>query len=235
MIKHYIKKFFNYSWIIRFLPIIIWFNFRNLPFKQAIKLPILLYKPKLVNTSGNIIIDAPIKFGMIILGINNVKIYPNDGIVIENKGSITFKGRVSIGNNSAIAVGSCGHLIFEDHFISTCSLKLVCYHNIYFEKDVLIGWNNLICDCDFHKLTYIAGGQSKGYGNITIRHNCWIANGCKIYKNVEIPPYCVVGADTILYKPIKCESYSLICNARSIDIKYNGIYLDRNNDKITDI
>lgn len=235
MIRSYIREIWYNRWIIRFLPAIIYFNFKNLPFRQAIKLPILLYKPKFSETFGRIVIDVPVKFGMIRLGVNGVSIYPNDGIVIDNRGTITFKGRVSIGNHSAIAVGPKGQLVFEDNFRATCGLKLVCYHDIYFEKNVLIGWNSMICDFDFHKLTYLKGGYSKGYGKIKIGHNTWIANGCKIYKNVEIPPYCVVGADTILNQQVKCEPYSLICNSRPIEIKIQGVYRNRDDDVIDDI
>lgn len=235
MIRSYIRKIWQNRWIIRFLPAIIWFNFKHLPFRQAIKLPILLYKPKFANTSGRIVIDAAIRFGMIRLGVNEVSIYPNDGIMIDNKGSITFRGGVSIGNRSAIAVGPKGQLVFEDNLIATCALKLVCYHDIYFEKDILIGWNTMLCDFDFHKLSYLKGGYSKGYGRIRIGHNTWIANGCKIYKNVEIPPFCVVGADTILKKPVKCESYTLICNSRPVEIKNQGVYRNYADDIIDDI
>ena len=36
----------------------VYFNFHHLPFKQAIFLPLILYKPQLVSTKGKIIIDG---------------------------------------------------------------------------------------------------------------------------------------------------------------------------------
>lgn len=36
----------------------IYFNFHHLPLKQAIFLPIILYKPQFVSTKGKIIIDS---------------------------------------------------------------------------------------------------------------------------------------------------------------------------------
>ena len=47
--------------IIKAVPYIfqtIYFNFHYLPFKQAIFLPIILYKPQFVSTKGKIIIDG---------------------------------------------------------------------------------------------------------------------------------------------------------------------------------
>ena len=64
----------------------IWFNFHYLPFKQAIKLPILLYKPKIIASKGSIIIKGEIKPFMIKLGIPQIFIYPNTGVMFENWG-----------------------------------------------------------------------------------------------------------------------------------------------------
>lgn len=229
-----IKIIWQKRWVIRALPVSIWFNFKTLPFSQAVRLPILLYKPKFASTSGKIIIDSPVKFGMIKLGCNCVSIYPNDGIVYENNGVITFKGRATIGNNSAIAIGHHGHLVIDDFFRATTTLKLICYNKIHFEKEVLVGWNCLFTDTDFHKLTFAnaGGGYSRGFGEIRIGHNCWIANGCKIYKNINIPANCVIASDTVLYKTIDCEPYSLIGNDAPIKVKATGIFHNWKDDKI---
>lgn len=59
MIKKIWKKRRLFKYIIHSL----YFNFHYLPFKQAIKLPILLYKPDLLSTKGKIILDCnDIKF-----------------------------------------------------------------------------------------------------------------------------------------------------------------------------
>lgn len=53
---------------------ILYFNFKYLPFRQALKIPILLYKPHFMGLSGKINIEGPISFGMISLGFNHVPI-----------------------------------------------------------------------------------------------------------------------------------------------------------------
>ncbi len=56
----------------------IYFNFHYLPIRQAIRLPILLYKPKFKKLKGKIIIDSPkLKYGMVKLGFEKVSVYPN--------------------------------------------------------------------------------------------------------------------------------------------------------------
>ncbi len=220
------------SWILRSLPYTIWFNFKTLPFKQAIKLPIVFYKPRFFKTSGKIIIEGDVRRCMIRLGNNGVSIYPNSGIAFDNKGTIIFKGKALIGNDSAISVGENGILTIGSDLISTCSLKLVCYNRVDIADRVTLGWNTFVCDTDFHIATYSDGRQPQGYGQITIGHDTWIANNCKLYKNVSIPPCCVVGADTILMKSPDCGENSLICNERSTIVKVRGIKYVRENDHI---
>lgn len=220
-------------WILRAIFPSIFFNLRHLPLTQAVHLPILIYKTKLVTQSGSFRIDGPVRFGMIRLGVNIAHIFPDNGIVIENTGTIVFKGNTVIGNDSALCVGKDGVLTFGTNFNATCGFRIVCFHFIAFDENVLVGWNNLITDTDFHMLKFVnRGGYSKGYGFIQVGHDVWIANGCKIYKNVSIPHSCIVGADTILHRSITCNPYSLITNQRATIIKADGIFHDKNDDKI---
>jgi acetyltransferase-like isoleucine patch superfamily enzyme len=184
--------------------------------------------------SGKIIINSPARFGMITLGRFLVGIYPNSGFVLENRGTLEFYGRVHIGNDSALSIGKTGRLSFGDNFTATCGFRIACFHNIRFNENVLIGWNNLFSDMDFHKLTKVnGGGYSKGYGTIEIGHDTWIANGCKIYKNVKLPPHSVVSADTIITNYSSEEEYILLGNNRDVVIRKSGIYRDKDNDNVS--
>ncbi len=220
------NKISRNRWKLRALLPSIIFNLRYLPFSQAIHMPIWIYKGKQKNMTGKIRICGPVKFGMIRLGVNLVSIYPNSGISLEIRGQLTFKGKTSIGNNSAISVGETGELEFGDNFISTCGLKLACLHSVTFDENVLIGWNTQIIDSDFHAIKYDDGRKSKGYGAVNVGKNVWIANNCKIYKNVSIPDHCVVGADTILHKSVDIPSNSLITNKIETIVKVQGIRYD---------
>lgn len=68
-------------------------------------MPIWLRKAHLVKCGGKIIIELDhIKTGMIRLGGYGVSIYPDSGIIFENRGMIIFKGRCGIGNSSGISI-----------------------------------------------------------------------------------------------------------------------------------
>lgn len=141
MTKSVLKKIWENRWILRSIIQSIFFNFYYLPFRQAIKLPILLYKPHFITLKGKVIISSPIvKTGMIRLGKRIVPIYPNNGIIFENNGgTIEFKGKCVIGNNSAISIGEKAKIEIGNKFVATTTLKIISCHHITFGEKVLVG------------------------------------------------------------------------------------------------
>src|SRR5574344_485775 len=137
--KKWLLKFFRDSWLLWNLPKTFWFNFHYLPIKQAIKLPIWLRKPHFVKCGGKIIIESgSIKTGMIRLGTYGVSIYPDSGIIFENRGTIIFNGHGSIGNFSGISVGGGGILKIGSDVTMSAAIKLVCYDRVTIEDRGLI-------------------------------------------------------------------------------------------------
>lgn len=223
-------------WLLRFLPHILFFNFKMLPFNQAVKLPIWLYKPKFGKLTGAVVLDIPlkdVKMGMIKLGEFSVNIYPNSGVMLDIRGHIVFKGKCHIGNNSYISVGEKGVLEFGDAFSSTTSLKLCCYNSIKFGNHDLIGWDCLFMDTDFHRLTYTDGRMNRGYGPIIIGDEVWVANGCKVFKNTSIPSKCVISSGSNISGDISYPQYSVIGPNTGIIVKRERIYRNWKNDVIS--
>ena len=211
--KHIIQKIKNNYWVLRYLPQTIYFNFHYLPFSQAIHMPILLYKPKFVKLKGSIIIESEkIHTGMIKLGVNNVSIYPNNGISIELDGNIHFKGTCNIGNNSALSIKNkvCG-VTFGDNFNATKSLKLVCYNSITIGKDVLVGWNCIICDTDFHTIINLKNKKESIQSKpIVIGNHVWIAHNCCIHKGSNIPNNTIIAAKSLVNTDLDIPSFSIV-------------------------
>lgn len=228
-----IKKIWQYRWIFRSLIKTLYFNFHYLPFRQAIKLPILLYKPKLLKCKGTIEIKGHVKFGMIKLGVYNVSIYPNTGIVFENHGGkVIFNGECSIGNNSFVSIGNKGCIIFGKQFSASTSIKIASYHYIKFEDCVRVGWDCMFLDTDFHKMKKLNGGYTKGFGSIVIGERTWIGSKCVLLKKTNVPKYTTISAGTILNKKIDVPEYSVIGSENNIIIKSTGLYRDINDDTI---
>ena len=211
----------------------IYFNFHYLSFAQAIHLPILLYKPKFLALKGRVEITGELKFGMIKLGFPEVSIYPNTGIMIENHGgTIVFQGSCSIGNNSSISVGERGKCVFGTRMQATTTFRLACYHSIIIGDNCSFGWDCLVMDTDFHRLTKPDRGYSKGYGPVKIGANNWFGTGCLIMKRTETPDFCTISARTVLTGGIDVPAYSVIGQKQELEIKMTNAWRNRDDDGI---
>ena len=58
MIKRIFNKVKQDAWVLKYIIPTIYFNFHYLPFKQAIRLPVFLRKPKLLTLKGRVIIQT---------------------------------------------------------------------------------------------------------------------------------------------------------------------------------
>lgn len=217
MLSSIIKNIFSKLWVLRSLPKTIYFNFHYLPFRQAVKLPILLYRPHFQTLGGSVKIESNnIKRGMICLGVYDVNIYPNNGIMLDIRGSITFKGSCRIGNASYITSNG-GNIVIGDNFHATTSLRLINYDRIIIGDNVLFGWNCMVCDNDFHKVIDITNGHEFPVkGEINIGNNVWIANGCHIMKKSSIPSNTVISARSLVNKNLETPEYSLVAGTPAV-------------------
>lgn len=187
--------------VLLYLPWSIYFCIRCLPFKQAMKLPVLLYKPKLRLDGGRVRIVGDIFPGMIRMGFPYVSIYPSSGIRIENHGSIVFNGSCHIGNGSAISTGKEGQIYFGNNFGATAAVKLICYDSITFGNDTLIGWESIICDSDLHEYETSAG-VSQLTAPIVIGNNNWFAMQCIALKGSRTEDDCIFAARSLVNRDL---------------------------------
>ena len=187
----------------------LWFNIKYLPFKQAIKLPILLYKPTFLALKGSVVIDSDdIRFGMIKLGMFTSAVYPNSGITIKNEGCLTFKGSCHIGNDTYIICGKQGKIVFGDDFRITGGTKMVSNCGMTFGKHTRFGWGGVAIDSNFHPLYDMEKKKfKKAFGPLNIGDNNWFGMNCLIMPGVTTPDYCIFGARTIVTRGGQYEPY----------------------------
>lgn len=198
-----LKNFFN-LWI----PSII-FNLHYFPFKQAIKLPVLIMKPNFRKLGGKVIIESDtIHRGMIHLGFNRVNIFPDNGISWLNEGTIVFKGKTDIGSDSYIVVRKTGHVEFGDDFKTQAGLKLISCIGITFGQGTRLGWQVIVMDTNFHPLYDMEKERfKKAYGKIKIGDYNWFSTQCMIMHSVETPERCIFGARSVITRGGQFESY----------------------------
>ncbi|MCR5313107.1 MAG: hypothetical protein K6E54_05585, partial [Bacteroidaceae bacterium] len=208
-----IKKIWRLRNFFLHLPTNIYFNFHYLPFKQAIKFPIIINKMTIENAKGRVIIDCPnIKTGMIHLGFKEVSVYPNTGLTWDNSGAtVIFKGHAIIGNDSYISVAHNSTLEFGDDFVATAATKIISYRGIKIGQSCRFGWGVNILDTNFHPLYDMEKKQFKrASGKIEIGDYNWFSTGCRIMHSVVTPERCIFGMNTIVTRNCEKESYCLM-------------------------
>lgn len=168
---------------------------------------------------------------MIKLGFDTVSIYPSAGITWENKGNILFEGIANIGNGSYISTGEQAELTIGSNFQATCNLKLVCYNEVKIGDNVLIGWDCILTDTDFHRLC-TKRGYSKGFGRISIGSNTWLAMKTTCIKNSIIPEKCVVGANSFVNSDFSNEGNELLLSGSPAKVIRKGVYRVADCDRI---
>lgn len=189
-------------------------NFHYFPFLIAIKLPIVVSRQTRLRSIKGSIKLGKIKTGVIRFGLYNVGLFDNKksrSIWDVGPGSnINFKGTASFGSGSKLCVMG-GELIFGDHFGMTAESTIVCEKNIKFGNEVLISWDTLIMDTDFHKV-YKNDKLKNPSRNINIGDNVWIGCRSTILKGSDVPDNSVIAAGTVVTKKLINKAAIYACN-----------------------
>ena len=159
----------------------IYINFRTLPTKQAIKLPIFIYgRVRLFMLNGQIILATEnIKRGMIKIGRNadSFSLFDHSGFIsLGSKNSrIIFDGPASISLNSKIRVpaGTLHFGAFESTIMNSG------FHHVYNENK-----QNIV----------------KTTRPITIGEFCWIGNRSSITAGAKLKDYSIVCSNSLINK-----------------------------------
>lgn len=203
-------------------------NLKFLPIKQAIRFPIIAYgKIKIHSFYGRIIIDAPIKTGMIKLGYRWLDLYPSGYLPTQLLivGDLIFEGNcvisggcglfvqkeaalIQIGNNVTIGAGTLIKSMDQLHIGEFSRITANCTimnSNMHFVKDIVTG---LI---------------QKRSGAIVIGKKCWINSGVVITKGTITPDYSIVARNSFLNKDYTIQGPNAFIAGSPAKIKNNNV------------
>jgi len=183
-------------------------NFRLLPLRQALRLPIILaWGSRLFGSKGSILIEGPVQLGMIRIGFGNVGIFPRRAAIIRNQGRIIFRGACHLGHGVRIENG--GYLEFGNDFHVTAESRFWCSESMVFGNGVLISWDCLFMDTDGPHQIYINGIKQKKSVPVIIGDRVWI--GCRVtcLKGSGIASDSVVGACSLV-NSVHAETHVLL-------------------------
>lgn len=204
------------------IPKTIFFNFKHLPFNQAIKLPIFISYDSYIDIQGKVVLDAiKIQTAMIRIGFHWVPICDQKAstqIIIKSQGKLFFKGEAHLGVGTKIYIDKYAELSLGNNFaISSCT-QINCFYKITFGNDIQFSWECLVMDSDTHNIF----DENKNITNcpkeIIFHDKIWIGCKCIILKGSIIPSNTIIGAGSLI-SGTKFNSNSIICGNPAKSIK----------------
>lgn len=177
------------------------FNFKYLPFRQAIKFPIVVSRHcRVRRLGGTVRIDSDIHTAMIHIGFDSVGIFDNkrSRSIWENSGTVIFKGRAILGHGTKLAVGEQATLCFGTNFSVTAESSIIAFHCIEFGDNCLLSWEVLIMDTDFHGIYSEQGTLINNVSPVLVGNNVWVGCRSTILKGVKINDGTVIAAGSVV-------------------------------------
>ena len=191
-IRFVYKYWSRINWIKTF-----WFNFKILPFKDAIRLPFILAYGVTIKRTGTIKLNTRPSFGIIRLGIAQlITDMTSERLVVSNKGTIIFNGEFRSHKGAKINVRK-GILSFGNRINIGNRTRIVCTKSIKIGNDFISSWDCQFYDTDFHFLHNIV--KDKYYPRskeIIIGDNVFVGNHCTIGKGTVITSGSVISCCT---------------------------------------
>lgn len=211
----------------------VYINFKVLPFKQAIKLPILVYKRvELIGVYKGclqIINGERLHTFMLHLGQDRFPVYSNKGLYTQLRfqkgGKLLFGNSVHIKNGCSVNVYKNGTLVLGSNFLMNQYGLIFCKSSINIGNNTRIGWFSQIYDTDFH---YLYNKETNGINPIIkpviIENNVWIANHVTISKGGYIPPFSIIASNSVVNKKLITEEKGSIFAGIPAELKKTGYF-----------
>lgn len=212
------------SQIIRYslsMPKTVYFNFRVLPIKQAIRLPIFIsFSTKLLHMrKGCIILDKSIqnKPFSVVIGFNGTEVVPPQKSMISLKsGNLIFKGTCHIAEGCIIDIDG-GVLTLGKQFSANRNFWISCNKSITFGDEAMLGWNITFFDATGHKI-FKSGIEKEAYKPILIGNHVWIGSESHILKGAIVPDDSIVAYGSIVTKNFN-EPHSIYGGSTAVFIQ----------------
>lgn len=192
-------------------------NFYFLPFKDACKFPILVFgRLALSCDAGEIIINSPIKTGMIYFGVNIAGFVTagKSSLIMKKNSRVIFRGSVYISQGFQIFVGEDAVLDLDKDSRIGDNVKIICHKEITIGKRSEVTWESQVTDFRSH---FIINMETKSIGNlydpVKIGDFCWVGNRTTVMPGTILPDNVIVSTNSLLnrdYREICKENFSVI-------------------------
>lgn len=130
--------------------------------------------------------------------------FKNERTIWDNRGTIVFSGRADFGKGSRISVDERGVLEIGAGFHLSGRSSIICNHRIVLGNDLLLSWDILIMDSDFHPIKpKDSNDVINNPKEIVIGNHVWIGCRSMILKGVTICDNVVLAAGSVITRSIE--------------------------------
>jgi len=182
---------------------IVYFNFKMLPFSQAIKLPFdFYYKIRFENLSGKIFLNSEkITRGMVKIGGRGSEMFSRTTTIIDLKGIFKINGALEIGHGCLIRVQKKGILSTGNNVRIGALSKVFCENNILFKDEIDFSWECQIFDTNFHYIKNVLDNSiDDKVGSVEIGSYNWFGNRITVMKGTKTPDFFIVASNSLCNK-----------------------------------
>lgn len=190
------------------IPKTIYLNYKCLPFRYAVKLPILVgYTTRIGALSGQVEIGGGYKPFSIRInwgGTESREEGRKGFLQIGSTGKIIFKGKAIIGKGSSVIVDR-GVLSIGDNFFCNRNCCISCNDRIEIGNEAMWGWNVELLDSDNHSV--VANGTTKKLkAPISVGDHVWLASYVNVLKGVNIAAGSIVAFRSLVVRDLSKEN-----------------------------
>ena len=212
----------TYFWETIFsIPKSLYLCLRLFPFKEAIRMPILVsFRTKIMRVKKNTVkFEKPPGRFQIKIGIGgSEKIHPQKSRLFLDKGAIIFEGSAVFAGGTVLA--NAGIMRFGTHFYCNKNCTIWCTDEVSFGEDCLLGWNIMIHDDNGHIVTTNGKAAADKHPGIRIGDHCWICSDCTLLRGSGLGSHSILGCGSVLTKMIQ-EDHVLIAGNPGMKKKEN--------------
>lgn len=185
----------------------LYYNFKLLPYKQAVKMPIFLgYNVFVDNCRRGVVVVASdsIHRGMIKIGVDYERCISSkdEQTVIDVAGYLEFCGFANIGKGTKIVVLPKGRLSIGNSFAITGHSSFRIYRYAKIGDNCLFSWDILLMDYDGHQIFDSNGNRINDHRPLIVGNNVWIGCRTSIWDGAEIPNGSVIGNNSCIRKKL---------------------------------
>ena len=204
-----IRRFFRTSWIKS-----LYFNLSMLPFRQAIRMPIILTRQTFFySLSGKIVLKDKPRFAMVRIGyLAEDIVAPKEARnLLQIEGMWELYDGVQLGVGTLLRIEKDAVLITEKNVRIGARVKIICYEKIHIGYNSSITWECQIIDTTFHYMRNLADNSLVLLTSpISIGDNTWVCNRSSVMKGASVPAHTIIASEGLCNKKYDIPEYSLI-------------------------